>query len=66
VHGVSGSPGDEKIRFFRPAGLQGHELAPDPASRVVVAGHSQGSLIAVAALLWLTPQRRTKVGLVTF
>jgi len=41
-------------------------LPNPPASRVVVAAHSQGSLIAVAALLWLTPQERTKVGLVTF
>ncbi len=41
--------------------------APEtPASRVVVAAHSQGSLIAVAALLWLTPQERARVGLVTF
>lgn len=40
---------------------------PNPsASRVVVAAHSQGSLIAVAALLWLTPEERTRVGLVTF
>ncbi|MDQ4040071.1 MAG: hypothetical protein M3313_17415 [Actinomycetota bacterium] len=37
-----------------------------PASRVVVAAHSQGSLIAVAALLWLTPEERSRVGLVTF
>ncbi len=37
-----------------------------PASRVVVAAHSQGSLIAVAALLWLTPEERSRVGFVTF
>lgn len=37
-----------------------------PASRVVVAAHSQGSLIAVAALLWLTPDERARVGFVTF
>ncbi len=37
-----------------------------PASRVVVAAHSQGSLIAVAALLWLTPEERARVGFVTF
>jgi len=41
-------------------------LPNPPASRVVVAAHSQGSLIAVAALLWLTPEERTRVGLVTF
>lgn len=41
-------------------------LPDPPASRVVVAAHSQGSLIAVAALLWLTPEERARVGLVTF
>ncbi|MBA3340104.1 MAG: hypothetical protein H0T54_10250 [Geodermatophilaceae bacterium] len=41
-------------------------LPDPPASRVVVAAHSQGTLIAVAALLWLTPEERTRVGLVTF
>ncbi len=37
-----------------------------PATRVVVAAHSQGSLITVAALLWLTPAERARVGVVTF
>ena len=37
-----------------------------PATRVVVAAHSQGSLITVAALLWLTPAEARRVGLVTF
>ncbi len=41
-------------------------LPNPPASRVVVAAHSQGSLIAVAALLWLTPEERARVGFVTF
>ena len=33
---------------------------------VVVAAHSQGSLIAFAALLWLPPAQRARVGLLTF
>jgi hypothetical protein len=37
-----------------------------PATRVVVAAHSQGSLITLAALLWLTPAERERVGFVTF
>ncbi len=37
-----------------------------PADRLVVAAHSQGTLITVAALLWLTPAERSRVGLVTF
>ncbi|MDQ4039064.1 MAG: hypothetical protein M3313_12130, partial [Actinomycetota bacterium] len=36
------------------------------AKHVVVAAHSQGSLIAIAALLWLTDDQRERVGLVTF
>ncbi len=40
---------------------------PDrPAERVVVAAHSQGSLITVAALLWLSDDEAERVGLVTF
>ncbi len=41
---------------------QGHR----PARHVVVAAHSQGSLIALAALLWLPAEERDRVGLVTF
>ncbi|MEP6979379.1 MAG: hypothetical protein ABJA16_01305, partial [Nakamurella sp.] len=37
-----------------------------PADRVVVAAHSQGSLISVAALLWLSDDEAQRVGLVTF
>lgn len=37
-----------------------------PATSVVVAAHSQGSLLAFSALLWLTPAERSRVGLVTF
>lgn len=39
---------------------------PRPAEHVVVAAHSQGSLIALSALLWLTAEERGRVGLVTF
>ncbi|MDQ3732543.1 MAG: hypothetical protein M3400_00850, partial [Actinomycetota bacterium] len=46
---------------------QGSEQAPArPATHVVVAAHSQGSLIALAALLWLPVEERGRVGLVTF
>jgi len=41
-------------------------LAVPRARHVVVAAHSQGSLIAAAALLWLTEDQRKRVGLVTF
>ena len=47
--------------------LDGSEEAPArPATHVVVAAHSQGSLIALAALLWLPVEERARVGLVTF
>jgi len=40
---------------------------PEPeADHVVIAAHSQGSLIALAAVLWLPPDQRARVGLVTF
>lgn len=38
----------------------------EPASHVIVAAHSQGSLIALAALLWLPHEQRDRVGLLTF
>ncbi|MGY1809750.1 hypothetical protein ACI8AF_20480 [Blastococcus sp. SYSU D00669] len=39
---------------------------PDPAPEVVVAAHSQGSLIALVALLWLPAEVRGRVRWVTF
>lgn len=45
----------------------GSTVAPErPATHVIVAAHSQGSLITLAALLWLPPEERDRVGLVTF
>lgn len=41
-------------------------VAVPRAKHVIVAAHSQGSLIAIAALLWLTDDQRRRVGLVTF
>lgn len=47
--------------------LDGSADPPErPATHVVVAAHSQGSLIALAALLWLPVEERSRVGLVTF
>lgn len=37
-----------------------------PAQEVVVAAHSQGSLIAFAAMLWLSDEDAKRVGLLTF
>jgi hypothetical protein len=37
-----------------------------PSQRVVVAAHSQGSLIALAALLWLSDEEREWVGFLTY
>lgn len=48
------------------AGQSGPTMPRSPASSVVVAAHSQGSLIAVAALLWLPAEERSRVGLLTF
>jgi hypothetical protein len=42
------------------------ERNPDPAATVVVAAHSQGSLISLAALLWLPEEARDRVRWVTF
>jgi hypothetical protein len=39
--------------------------APHGGDRVVVTAHSQGSLIALAALLWLDEDERARVGLLT-
>ncbi|MBA3523695.1 MAG: hypothetical protein H0T85_03915 [Geodermatophilaceae bacterium] len=39
---------------------------PEPAPHLVLAAHSQGSLIAVSALLWLDAAERARVGLVSF
>jgi hypothetical protein len=39
---------------------------PDPAPEVVVAAHSQGSLISLVALLWLPEEVRSRVRWVTF
>jgi hypothetical protein len=37
-----------------------------PGARLALAGHSQGSLISLTALLWLPAEERRRVGLVTF
>jgi hypothetical protein len=39
---------------------------PDPAPEVVVAAHSQGSLISLVALLWLPEEVRSRVRWLTF
>ncbi len=39
---------------------------PPRATSVVVSAHSQGSLVAFAALLWLSPAHLARVGLVTY
>jgi hypothetical protein len=44
----------------------GPAVNPDPARRVVLAAHSQGSLISLVALLWLRAEDRERVGWVTF
>jgi hypothetical protein len=55
----------DRIRFHL-----GHlDVRPEDepiADHVIVAPHSQGSLIAFASLLWLTEKELSKVGLVTF
>lgn len=40
--------------------------ATDPRGRVVVAGHSQGTVISVAVVLLIQPETRQRVGLMTF
>jgi hypothetical protein len=40
-------------------------IAPHGGARVVVTAHSQGSLITLAALLWLDDEERKRVGIVT-
>jgi hypothetical protein len=48
-----------------PASTAGDEN-PEPVRLVVVAAHSQGTLIALAALLWLRPEVARRVRLLTF
>ncbi|CAN5250862.1 hypothetical protein BH20ACT5_BH20ACT5_18100 [soil metagenome] len=55
----------QRISWHLGAG-EGGPGSAEPAAHVVVAAHSQGSLIALAALLWLPPEQRDRVGLVTF
>ncbi|NEK58825.1 hypothetical protein GCU56_13205 [Geodermatophilus sabuli] len=47
-------------------GAQAGAVNPAPAPEVVVAAHSQGSLISLVALLWLPEQVRDRVRWVTF
>ncbi|MPZ93733.1 MAG: hypothetical protein GEU96_02220 [Propionibacteriales bacterium] len=54
----------DRIRWH--LGTLGPESNRDPADCVVVAAHSQGSLIAFAAMLWLTEDEVQKVALLTF
>lgn len=42
------------------------EPVPADAPRVVLSAHSQGSLIALATLLWLSEAERSRVALVTY
>jgi hypothetical protein len=45
------------------------EADPAPAPRatsLVLSAHSQGSLVALAALLWVSPARLERIGLVTY
>jgi hypothetical protein len=72
---VEPPPEDVLTRMLRATGIRPArglphvaEPAPTgpPVTPVVVAAHSQGSLIALSALLWLKPEERRCVGLVTF
>jgi hypothetical protein len=54
----------QRVRFHL-GGLDVQPLEGRPADHVVVAPHSQGSLIAVASLLWLTADELSRVGLLT-
>lgn len=60
-----------RIRFHLDGSLDGSPTDPGPTSgagsrRVVLAGHSQGSLICYAALLMLTPAERERVAFLSF
>lgn len=54
----------DRIRFH--LGTHPSTPNPHPAASVVVAAHSQGTLLAFSALLWLAPAELRRVGLVTF
>lgn len=56
----------QRIRWHLGAGPVTTAPSPAPASHVVVAAHSQGSLIALSALLWLSAEERARVGFLTF
>ncbi|AKU15120.1 hypothetical protein [Luteipulveratus mongoliensis] len=53
-----------RIRFH--LGLLDVQPPEGPADRVVVAAHSQGSLIAFASTMWLGEEESRRVGLLTF
>jgi hypothetical protein len=48
------------------AGAAGPADRPEPADEVVVAAHSQGTLLSLVALLWLPPEIRHRVRWLTF
>jgi hypothetical protein len=52
-------------RKVPPPSLVPAPRAPHGGARVVITAHSQGSLITIAALLWLDEDERTRVGVVT-
>jgi hypothetical protein len=45
---------------------KGEPKPPPRATSVVISAHSQGSLVTLAALLWLSPEHLARVGLVTY
>lgn len=56
----------DRIRHHLGTSTAGETPTTDTADGIVVEAHSQGSFIAVAALLWLTPQELSRIGLLTF
>jgi hypothetical protein len=58
-------PYSQRVVADLAARVRHHLAAPDRPS-VVLAAHSQGSLVSVAALLWLHPTERARMGFVTY
>jgi hypothetical protein len=56
----------DRIRHHLGTSARSDPPTTEVADAVVVEAHSQGSFIAVAALLWLNPQELARVGLLTF
>jgi hypothetical protein len=64
--GKRSDPGAAGLRDIAPGDDEPAGDAGDPRGRVVIAGHSQGTVISVAVVMLIQPETRQRVALLTF